>query len=77
MLIGFIAMSVASWVGLYGASKYYEKDKGEALEKEVVKVENKAESNHSLLLLEQKHTNAQLGELKEMIKEYYRERRSN
>jgi hypothetical protein len=77
MLITFICIAAASWVGLYGTNEYYKKTKGEALEKEVAKVEARVQSNHSMHLLEQRHTNEKLDELKDLIKEYYRERRGD
>lgn len=76
-ILGVAGTIFLGWLALYGNSMWYSKDAGLVLEDKVADIEHKVVSNHERHLLEQKHTNEKLDELKELIKDYYRERREN
>lgn len=77
MVLTALAIALASYVGLYGKDKFFPKERGEAVEKEQIKIQADLEHRHQLHLLEQKHTNEKLDDLKIMIKAYYEEKRNN
>jgi len=74
-LLGVSATIFLAWLALYGNSMWYSKDSGLLLEDKVTEVEHRQESQHEMHLLEQRHTNEKLDELKVMIKDYYQNRR--
>ena len=66
LLVGLMIL-IGGYLVLYGDDRWFAKKRGEAIEKKQIVLEQQLQHRHELHMVEQKHANEKLDELKVIV----------